>query len=191
MNATGVRDKFGPVRFSFVHLDEPHAFGSEKPAYSVRALIPKENTALVEKIKKAIAQATEEAKNTMWGGSLPSNIQPILHDGDESPRDEEHGHYYLNIKSKTRKPGLTVGRSQRDAETGEINSGDYGFINMTLKGYNSVSKGITAYLNSVWKTKSGEPLGGGGSDPKKDFADIDLTGVEFDEEIDPITGEPI
>ena len=188
----GIRKTIGPVRFSFVNVYEKVQFNNNEPQYSLRALIPKENTELVNQIQAAINQAKDEAKNKIWGGAMPEDLAVTIHDGDKSGRAEEAGHWCLNTNNKNRQPGIVFGSDQhRQREGEEVKSGDYGLINVTFKAYDYGKKGIGTYLNSVWKTKNGESLAGA-STPEEDFKDVDTSKIEFDEfEIDPLTGKPL
>ncbi len=187
----GIKNSYGPVRLSFVNVFEKAQFNNNEPQYSLRALIPKENKALVEKIQADINRAKEEGKSKLWGGTMPEDLSVTIHDGDKSGRPEEEGHWCLNSNNKNRQPGVIVGEDRHKGSPEELKSGDYGFINVTFKAYDYGKKGIGTYLNSVWKTKDGESLAGA-STPEEDFKDIDTSNIEFDEpEIDPLTGEPI
>lgn len=187
----GVKKSFGPVRFSFVNVFEKTQFNNNEPQYSLRALIPKSNTALVESIQEAINQAKEEGKTKLWGGTMPADLALTIHDGDQTGRPEEAGHWCLNTNNKNRQPGVIIGSDRHKGSPDELKSGDYGLINITFKAYDYGKKGIGTYLNSVWKTRSGESLSGASS-PEDDFREIDIKSIEFDDiEIDPLTGEPI
>ncbi len=187
----GIKKSFGPVRFSFVNVFEKTQFNNNEPQYSLRALIPKSNTALVEEIQNAINLAKEEGKSKLWGGSMPENLSLTIHDGDKTGRPEEEGHWCLNTSNKNRQPGVIVGKDRHKGVKEELKSGDYGLINVTFKAYDYGKKGVSSFLNSVWKTKDGESLAGG-STPEEDFKEVDTTHIEFDDiQIDPLTGEPV
>lgn len=187
----GVKGTFGPVRFSFVNVFEKKAFNNNDPQYSLRALIPKENTALVEQIQTAIARAKEEGRTQLWGGNMPGNLVTTIHDGDETGRPEESGCWCLNTNNKNRQPGVVAGADRHRATPEEIKSGDYGLINITFKAFDRGTRGVSCYLNSVWKTKTGDSLTGS-STPEEDFKDVDVNNIEFDDiEVDPLTGLPV
>lgn len=187
----GIKRSFGPLRFSFVNVFEKKAFNNNEPQYSLRALIPKDNTQLVKSIQEAIEEAKKEGASKQWGGSIPNDLRTTIHDGDKSGRPEEAGHWCLNTNNKSRQPGVIIGEDRHKGSPEELKSGDYGYINVTFKAFDYGNKGIAAYLNSVWKTRNGESLAGV-STPEEDFKNIDNSGIDFDtDEIDPLTGEPI
>lgn len=189
------------VRFSYVNLDEPRSFEGQEPKYSLTVLIPKGNKEAIAEIKNAIKQAQAESL-AKFGGKIPPNLRNPIHDGDElKDNGEEYGpeckgHYFLRASSKaksqpSRKVQTGIGK-MRNADLGEIKSGDYGSVSLNFAGYNvSGNKGIGAYINGVLKKRDGEPLGGG-STPENDFKDF-LKNDDFDKEpeIDPLTGLPV
>ena len=139
-----------PCRFSYLHCWEPNAVNGSDPKYSVSAIIPKSDTETVDKIKKAIEQAKQDAVSK-WGGKVPGNLKLPLRDGDiDRPEDEVYeDSYFFNA-----------------------NSGCYGRISVNFYGYNSNgNRGIAAGLGNIQKLHEGEPLGGK-SDAKDDFEPV-------------------
>lgn len=154
----------GKVRLSYVHLFEPWSNDPEKPAvYSTTILIPKTDTATVEKVKRAQAAAAEEGK-AKFGGRIPSNLKTTLHDGDEEAdleRNPEYaGHYYMAMSSKTR-PGIVDADLQPVIDPTQVYSGCYARVSINAFAYsNSGNKGVSFGLNNVQFLEDGEPLGG-------------------------------
>lgn len=190
----GVKVTLGPVRYSFVNIFEKQQFKNGGDAqYSLRALIDQDDEKNVQKMQKAIKAAKEEGKNKLWGGVMPKDLNTTVHDGNNTGREEEEGMWCLNTNNKNRKPHAAVGKDRIPGTKDNIKSGDYGLICVTFKAYDWGQKGVSCFLNSVWKTKNGEPLAGGSSF-EDDFKDVDENAIDFDDmnvEIDPLTGQPI
>lgn len=155
----------GKVRFSYVTLAQPKASeeGAE-PKYSLVLLIPKSDTATLQKIKKAIAEATTAFRARNGEASLPANPMSPLHDGDgQKPNggdygDECKGCWVMNASSKI-KP-LMLDEFGNDINPNEIYSGCYGKAVINFYGYNNRRKGIGCGLLGVKKMHDGDPLGG-------------------------------
>ena len=199
--------QIGECRFSYVNIDEPvDRLNTGNPKYSITLLIPKDDEALVNKIKNDINQALQEGKNKVFNGTLPNNPKTTLHDGDGLKQNGEpfgpecNGHWVMTCTTSAKySPGVIVRKngSLMKAEPGEVKSGDYGYATVSFKAYNvNGSKGIGSYLNNVCKTRDGEPLGGARrsamdefkflqDDPdfKEDTIDNDFSGL--DEPFDP------
>lgn len=176
---TTTRVTIGEVRASYVHLFEPYGFEGAEPKYSVRLLIPKQDTETVEAVKRAIQAAYDEGVKGDWKGARPQMANPVLYDGDGVNRDglpwpeENHGCWFVNAKS-TRKP--TVWRRDKTLITDETEfySGCYCLAALAFRPFNkNGNKGVSCFINSVMMTRPGESLGGG-STPEEDFAGIEL-----------------
>jgi hypothetical protein len=167
----------GKVRLSYVHIFEPYANNpNDDPKYSVTILIPKTDTATLDKIKSAQAAAAEEGKTKRFGGKIPANLSTTLHDGDEEAdleRNPEYaGHFYMAMSSKTR-PGVVDADRQAVLDPSTVYSGCYARVSMNAFAYNSNGKkGISFGLNNVMFLEDGEPLGGR-TRAEDDFADDD------------------
>lgn len=174
----------GKVRLSYAKIWEPEENDQGVLMYSTSVLIPKSDTATLEKIKAAVKAAAEEGKGSKWGGKMPSNLKKPLRDGDEERPDDPAyaGHYFFNASSKT-KPGIAkpIGKDgngktkfQEITDTTEVYSGCYvktsvNFYPFDTKG----NKGVAAGLNNIVKVQDGEALGGRSS-VQDDFADEDF-----------------
>lgn len=162
-----VKIRIGEVRFSYAHLFEPQAMDGAEPKYSVSLIIPKSNTKLVEEVKKALKAAYDEAVTTKWGGKAPKNFKNPLKDGDEMEDEHYEGAYILKCSSK-HKPDVVIAQMVGGKKSfvnctdpDKVYSGCYGWVSVALFGYDvSGSKGISAALNNVVKTKDGEPFSG-------------------------------
>lgn len=173
----------GLVRFSYVHVFEPHAMSdTDKAKYSVCVLIPKSDKDTLTKIKKAIEAAKESYKSTLQdkNGKIPVNLKTPLRDGDDERPDDEAfaSMYFLNANS-TRRPQVVDENLNPIIDASEFYSGCYGRVSLNFYGYNVSSKGIAAGLQNVQKLKEGEPLTGGstaaedfGSSSQADFDDL-------------------
>ena len=157
----------GKVRFSYVTIDKPRASeeGAE-PKYSVVLLIPKTDTATLEKIKAAIAEAADRFRQKNGAASLPASPMIPLHDGDgtkpnsgEPYGDECKGCYVMNASSRDQ-PIMRDGFNEPLLDPNEIYSGCYGRAIINFYGYNNRRKGVGCGLLGVQKLHDGEPLGG-------------------------------
>ena len=160
----------GKVRFSFCHLFEPQEpQGGGDPKYSVTLLIPKADTATLDKIKAAMAEAREAFCKKNGAKALPAKPVHTLHDGD-GIRDnvdpygpECKGCYVITVSSK-QKPVIVDNTREAITDTAEVYSGCYGRASINFFGYSSNGKkGISAGLLSVQKLHDGEPFGTVGS----------------------------
>lgn len=171
---TGVK-----TRWSYANIWDPKApLGGGTPKYSVSLIIPKDDTATVNKINAAIQAAYEEGQSKLKGNgkSVPplSAIKTPLRDGDiERPDDPAYaGCYFVNANSAS-KPGVVDADRQPIIERSEVYSGVYGRASINFYSYNvNGSKGIACGLNNLQKIKDGEPLGGKAS-AESDFATED------------------
>lgn len=171
---TGVR-----TRWSYANIWDPKApLGGGTPKYSVSLIIPKDDTATVNKINAAIQAAYEEGQSKLKGNgkSVPplAAIKNPLRDGDiERPDDPAYaGCYFVNANSAS-KPGVVDADRQPIIERSEVYSGVYGRASINFYSYNvNGSKGIACGLNNLQKIKDGEPLGGKTS-AEADFATED------------------
>lgn len=179
----------GKVRFSYVHIFEPQQGDTADDArYSVTLLIPKADTATVNKIKAAMKEAREAFVKKNGANSLPANPNHTFHDGD-GMRDsgdafgpECKGCYVITVRSKN-KPVIVDAFRNEITDPGEVYSGCYGRAAITFFGYNSRGKkGISASLLSVQKLSDGEPFGttGSASDFDDGYTDFEEVGGDDD-----------
>ena len=138
-------------------------------------IIPKDDTATVNKIKAAIQSAYEEGQSKLKGNgkTVPalSVLKTPLRDGDlERPDDEAYANsYFINANSATA-PGIVDADRQPILERSEVYSGVYGRASINLYAFNSNgNKGIACGLNNLQLIRVGEPLGGKTS-AENDFA---------------------
>lgn len=169
----------GVCRWSYANVWQPKAIEEgAKPKYSVSLIIPKSDTATIEKIRAAIEAAYTEGAAKLKGTS--KNVPPLstlktpLRDGDaERPDDPAYANsYFVNANSITA-PGVVDANRQPIIDTSEVYSGVYGRASINFYAYaTKTAKGIACGLNNLMKVKDGEPLGGH-SRAEDDFADID------------------
>jgi len=169
----------GPrTRFSYANVWEPKAINGGTPKYSVSLIIPKDDTATINKIKAAIRAAYEEGASKLRGNgrSVPplDSIRTPLRDADkENKEGEEYKNcYFVNANSATA-PGIVDANCNAILERSEVYSGVYGRASINFYAYNTNgNKGIACGLNNLQKLHDGEPLGGK-SRAEDDFADAD------------------
>lgn len=160
--------KTGRVRFSYANVFEPTSIG-ESPIkkYNVSLLIPKEDTATIEAIEKAIEAAVAAGKDKLLdkSGKLAKNLKMPLRDGDLEKDDDSAyvGCMFVNANS-SRKPGIVDKNLNEIMSKDEFYSGCYGRATVTFYAYNvDGNKGIACGLNNLQKLEEGENLSGGTS----------------------------
>ena len=160
----------GKVRFSFCHLFEAvEPQGGGDPKYSVTLLIPKSDTATMQKINKAMQEARDNFCAKNGAAALPAKPVHTLHDGDgtrpggEPFGPECKGCYVITVSSK-QKPVVVDAFGNAITDPGEVYSGCYGRASINFYGYNrSGKKGLSAGLLAIQKLHDGEPFGTVGS----------------------------
>ena len=162
----------GKVRFCYVNVFEPTAMNEgDTPKYNICILIPKSDTATIDKIKKAIEAAKEagKAKLADKNGRIPANLKLPLRDGDEERPDDPafEDHYFINANSM-RQPSIVDRSLNPIISRDEFYSGCYGRASINFYAFNVSSKGIAAGLNNLQKLEDGEMLAGG-STVEEDF----------------------
>lgn len=162
----------GKVRFCYVNVFEPTAMNEgDTPKYNICVLIPKSDTATIDKIKKAIEAAKEagKAKLADKNGRIPANLKLPLRDGDEERPDDPafEDHYFINANSM-RQPSIVDRSLNPIMSRDEFYSGCYGRTSINFYAFNVSSKGIAAGLNNLQKLEDGEMLAGG-STAEEDF----------------------
>lgn len=166
------------TRWSYANVWHPKAINGGAPKYSVSLIIPKSDTATINKIKAAIQAAYDDGESKLKGNgkSVPplSALKTPMRDGDlERPDDDAYKNaYFINANSATA-PGIVDSDRQPIIDTSEVYSGVYGRASINFYAFNSNgNKGIACGLNNLQKIKDGEPLGGK-SRAEDDFADAD------------------
>ena len=157
----------GPqTRWSYANVWDPKSINGGAPKYSVSLIIPKSDTATLEKINAAIQAAYEEGESKLKGNgkSVPplTALKTPLRDGDtERPDDEAYANsYFINANSSTA-PGIVDAARQPIIDRSEVYSGVYGRASVNFYAFNSNgNKGIACGLNNLQKIRDGEPLGG-------------------------------
>lgn len=162
----------GKVRFCYANVFEPTAMNEgDTPKYNICILIPKSDTATIDKINKAIEAAKEvgKAKLADKTGRIPANLKLPLRDGDEERQDDPafENHYFINANS-LRKPSIVDRSLNPIMSRDEFYSGCYGRASINFYAFNVSSKGIAAGLNNLQKLEDGEMLAGG-STAEEDF----------------------
>ena len=164
----------GEIRCSYVNLLQPRRASEDaEPKYSVTLLIPKDTEdgrATIAALRAAQRAALVAGKDSVFDGRQPKDWDTI-HDGDNADetdldRNPEYaGHWYLSASTGEAYPPGVIDRSGRRLTTpSEVYSGMYARVSLTCFAYSMPKKkGVTFGLNSVFKTRDGEPLSGGRS----------------------------
>ena len=189
----------GKVRLSYCNIFQPREDMSGKKKYSVTLLIPKTDTATLQKINDAIQAATQKGMDGAWGGAMPPQLPIPLHDGDgvkengEAYGDECKGHWVFTASSPETKPVEVVGPDKAPilAAT-QIYSGIYANIYVNFFPYNfQGKKGIGCGLGPVQKIADGEPLGGSAPSAKSVFKAVQAQPTPAAGGVNPLTGQPM
>ncbi len=166
------------TRWSYANVWEPKSINGSDPKFSVSLLIPKSDTATIDKINKAVELAYKEGESKLKGSgkSVPpmAAIKTPLRDGDvERPEDEVYANcYFLNANSASR-PGIVDLACNPIIDRDEVYSGCYGRASISFYAFNSSgNKGIACGLNHLQKVKDGDMLGGKAT-AESDFATDD------------------
>ena len=162
----------GKVRFSYVNVFEPTAMDDNAtPKYNICIIIPKSDTATVNKINKAIEAAKQagKAKLADKNGKIPANIKIPLRDGDIDRADDPafENSWFINANT-LRKPSVVDRDLNPIMQREDFYSGCYGRASLNFYAFNVQSKGIAAGLNNLQKLEDSEPLAGG-STADEDF----------------------
>ena len=175
----------GVVRLSYANIWTAKSINGGAPKFSTSVLIPKSDTATVQKIKAAIQAAYDEGERKLKGNgkSVPTlaTLKTPLRDGDvERPDDEAYaGHWFINANSNTT-PGVVDINRQPILDTSEIYSGVYARVSLSLYAFNSNgNRGIACGLQNVQKIKDGASLGGK-VNAEDDFSDDFTTDADED-----------
>lgn len=150
------------VRFSYLNAFEPAGFEGQEKKYSVSLIIPKSDTATIDKINKGIEQLKEQFK-LRNNGKVPGNFKTPLRDGDADRADDANyaDSYFINASSKFQ-PGMVNKDLQAIIDPNELYSGCYGRASINLYLFDvSGNRGIAAGLNHLQKLADGPNLGGG------------------------------
>lgn len=153
------------VRFSYVYVFEPSKMSGK---YSVRVLVPKDNTEALNALKEAIEECKRNPKSLdTWknGGKVPGNLTAFLRDGDvEFPDDPVYKNNYFFNSSNTSAPTVLDTRGKEITSPSEFYSGCFGAFNGSVFAYNSNgNRGISVSLDNLLKQSDGEKLTGGQS----------------------------
>jgi hypothetical protein len=148
------------VRISYPHLFEPFAmYPSEKAKYSAKFLIPKSNTALVDKIK---AEIIELAKASFKDKKCPPQDKLCLKDGDHTGKDEDKGHWIFSASEDSRPVVVDQKVNPLTKEDDVVYPGCVVTARVRLWAQDNIwGKRINANLLGVQFVKDGERLGSG------------------------------
>jgi len=155
----------GKVRLAYVHVWEKWTSDPKQdPKYSVCLMIPKSDTATIDKIKAAFKAAAESEKGRAKLGSSSKEPKTTLKDGDVDVDLEKNpefaGHYIMTVSSNDR-PGVVDKDVNPILDQSEVYSGCYARVSMNAYAYNSGNnKGLTFGLSHIQKLADGDALTG-------------------------------
>ncbi|MBQ9290696.1 MAG: DUF2815 family protein [Clostridia bacterium] len=178
MNSTKVITGKNTI-MSYLTVNEPKVpLGGGTPKYSVSLIIPKSDTATVQRINEAMKAAYNEGLSKLQGNSktVPDyeTLKKPLRDGDKERKNDPHykGCWFINANSTT-KPGCVDADRQPILDSSELYSGIIGRASINFYAFNTNgNKGIACGLNNIQKLRDGTPLGGH-SRAEDDFAGLD------------------
>ncbi|MGX6992134.1 DUF2815 family protein [Pseudolactococcus reticulitermitis] len=152
------------TRLSYFHGWEAVSINGGDEKYSVSVLIPKDDTATIDAIEKAVDAAIEEGLSK-FGGKKPNKatIKLPLRDGDLERDDDEayQGYYFINANSTT-PPQIVDQAVNPILERSQVYSGCYSRVSLNFYAFNSNgNKGIACGLGNIQFIRDGEPLGSG------------------------------
>lgn len=163
----------GKCRLSYAHVWEPSSMDANSPEkYSVCIIIRKDDTATIQKVKRAQDLAIQEGIKSKWRGKRPAKLKLPLRDGDEERPDDEafKGCYFLNANSSRQPDVVDLARNPIMVKD-EVYSGCYCRFSVTFFPFSANgNNGVAAGLNHVQKVCDGERLAGRSS-AEDDFDD--------------------
>lgn len=157
----------GEARLSFVHLFQAHANKpGQEPKFSTTILIPKSDTATMQRIYAAIESAIQKGVQTAWKGARPPQPKTPIWDGDGVRQNGEpfgpecKGHWVLTAGSRQQQAIVDANMNPIIDQT-QVYSGVYARVNINFFPFdNSGNRGVGAGLGPVQILRGGEPLGG-------------------------------
>ena len=160
-------------RGSYVNVLTPSKFNendaTEKAKYTITIMMDK-----AEPIWKEIRAEMDAVCIAKWG-EVPKSLRTYIKDGDDGEFEGQgwEGQRGFKATSKT-KPGVVVNSPQGlvpPVEPEEIYSGAYFRASISIYPFEFKGKGVAFALNSVMKTRDGEPFSKR-SNPEEDFAEF-------------------
>lgn len=131
----------------------------------------------------SLKKAAGAALNKKFPAGKPKNLRSPFRIGPEAREGKagygEPGTIFIGARNKD-KPEIVIGRQKLPCDDpSKVYGGCYVMASVTAYGYeNSGNKGVTFFLNSVWKIKDGEPFGSK-RDAQADFGDVDIDPEAF------------
>lgn len=154
----------GEARLSYASIWEPRSVKGSDPKYGLAVLIPKNDTATLQKIEAAV-QAAIQAGVEKFGNQFPtkpSMLKLPLRDGDAERDDAPYAnHFFVNANSKTQPQVVDIDVNPI-LDQAEVYSGCYGRVSLEFYPFiSNGNKGVACGLGNIQKTRDGEPLAGG------------------------------
>ncbi|HUM84095.1 MAG TPA: DUF2815 family protein [Lachnospiraceae bacterium] len=162
------------ARLSFANIWEPRSSYGQEPKYSVSCVIPKSETAQIEKIKKAVEAAKQEGKEKKWSGKIPANLKLPFRDGDiDRPDDETYADsFFINASSKDA-PQIVDRHVQLITDPMMVYSGCICNVSINFYPFSANgNKGIAAGLGNIQFVADGPRLSGKAS-ASSEFGEVD------------------
>lgn len=189
----------GEARLSYPSVFKPSSndkFGGE-PKYQTDVLIPKTDTATLQRLQEAFAAAVDLGSQTKWPGKSPKlTVMDVLKDGDEKGDDNYAGCWYLTPKSNEGyAPEIVDNKGNPIINQTEIYGGVYArvLINFFTYNFNNMRQGVSCSLGAIQKLRDGDSFGGGRGTSAANafgFAPTPELDAAF-AAVDPITGLPL
>lgn len=168
-----VKMTIGPVRFSYLHVNEPASMpGSNVLKFSASLIFSKttpEGKAILAQLEAGITEILQRTEKLVdkTGKKLDRQYVAMpVNDGDAPNRAGDgayEGAFYINAKS-TDKPALFDQKRQPIMDATQMYSGAWGYASISLFDYDTAGKfGIAVGLNGLQKSKDDTPLAGRGA----------------------------
>jgi hypothetical protein len=172
----------GEARFSFLNVFKAKPVKNGPPKFSVCVMIPKSNAKMVAAINECVEAAKKKGledgvikKKDLARLKLPlRDADPEVEVGAKGK--EFAGHFFFNANANEDSPPgamMVQGAAKVPADSSELYSGCYGWVNVNFYAYDNVSVGVGVGLNHILRTKVGDRLDGRIS-VEDAFGDLDI-----------------
>lgn len=173
-----------PVRLAFVNLFTPSTRNSDngqpkKPTYDATLLFPTFATQMVWDVLWPVAHA-ELCKTfpdyVRPDGSLIDGLHIPFHDQETKAMKYSGytpGALFINTSSQFQ-PAVVDQTLNRIVDESQVYAGCWAIVALNCYTYKNLKKGVAFGLQTVMKIADDEKLGGGGADPNKTFAGVQV-----------------
>jgi hypothetical protein len=136
------------------------------------------------KLRNAASQVAKDK----WGDKIPKNLRSPFRDGDTDREDKPGyaGCTFMSARSKSQPKVLEGKQLDVVMDPESIYSGCVCIVSVTAFAYDMAgNKGVSFFLNNVWKIRDADRIGGGGGSAESDFAGVEVDADAFGSEVTP------